>query len=916
MDRLMAPKFLKKYWKKHHTRTKFVEKKQNWDFIKAASNIRGEYSTVGVIENKKYNPITVGPNCTPQIHEISHTRAFNCRGREWKNQPKLSNTPVLKNETESIEDKRKQTKISFTRNKLPHESLIDDVLYHSNDESSVSSITRDGILRHPIQNEPTSKQSCHSSNNDSKNQLNNPDNVTEKWFPDVEIQPGADSENLEHAINRIQSTYGQNTTVDVDNLSFIIHNINGKKEMTIVANLLKEFMGYGNLTFYNHFPNGDGRKWSVRKPNEYMPHDIDIQEKEVLLTKYPFEIALLRTEAPKFFKNHFQKIAKFVTLEKYFTQKGYLIDASRTRNLPTVIDLCNSLIESEISYIHVCMSGQRWPVCSNNDYTAKIFQTLEDVRSFALFKDVSMKLWLCQIDVAINTNQDHLFPSKGSNRKYILPMWGRLCKYPSRKKLLGPSFSMKHYDAWNLHRGRNENKFGAIFFSWIGKSPSIRSDPNFGHRGQLSRGVHQIKCYVTNAHLSNNFKMMFPNTNGSFEFSTVKSAKKMLNEAYILLSMIHDPKNIGTYKHRCEIVWHPNQHIKTITLTQAVNLAFYVRKYHLSDCGVQPIPLNFLPESIEIQKRTIRVIYELTKFLQKRNSVYIHSRVLTDKQRIWFHAQVALLLSGLGFTGSHLYSIFHKWYDEKDPDEIYDPNLIHEFTFPNESVWDTMLFDNSFVDKNFNVVAENLPKYLAARKCFFQKANHVRTRHIHNYRKIIKRQNNFIKYMMKYETFQETSGTDTMPFITRFQLQNEYSDNSSDEELENEINLIMNFDRRKRQKMSSGEVFLEEYNIFIPNERNEDTNESELHQEVRWQSVEWWKGMKSNIISTYERKGLELDSDFHILFDYCLEEGKFSLKHLEKIARILNVRIHRSQRRKEQIIIRLQESFDYDLTRK
>ena len=131
---------------------------------------------------------------------------------------------------------------------------------------------------------------------------------------------------------------------------------------------------------------------------------------------------------------------------------------------------------------------------------------------------------------------------------------------------------------------------------------------HMGHNGTDSRGVEKVKCYITHAHIINNLRHHLPNPNAKFVFTTVKTAKKMIETSYGILAIVHDPRNIKRYRHRCEVVWHPNDHVKEITLTQLVKLCYYVRKYVLDSFKIKPIPVGLTPRSCKIQQRTIRII--------------------------------------------------------------------------------------------------------------------------------------------------------------------------------------------------------------------------------------------------------------------------------------------------------------------
>ena len=227
----------------------------------------------------------------------------------------------------------------------------------------------------------------------------------------------------------------------------------------------------------------------------------------------------------------------------------------------------------------------------------------------------------------------------------------------------------------------NLNKVGGVKFVWNNHETPDDMDPTVPlETKRLKRGVHEIKCYITNAHILNEIRSDLPNPNFHFEFSTVKAAKQMVHKSYKILQIIHDQNNLKDYMHRCEIVWRPTPVLKHVTLTQLICLAYYIKKYVLHRYGVYPLQDNqYLPISKNIQRRTVRVIWELMHFLQKRNSTLLKSPIIPYNKKVWFDAMVALVMTGLGITGSKLRTIYTSWESFPERDNVYDPHLFFEW---------------------------------------------------------------------------------------------------------------------------------------------------------------------------------------------------------------------------------------------
>lgn len=538
-----------------------------------------------------------------------------------------------------------------------------------------------------------------------------------------------------------------------------------------------------------------------------------------------------------------------------------------------------------------------------------------------------MKFIFCQMDVAINSIQEGREIDDNGIKTTLLPMWGKRNSRRPVEQLLGKYLTMRFYPAWNLHQSKQQRKYGAVYFQWM--RPVEDSDIFEGQTTHKSRGVDKIKCYVTHAHVLNNIRRHLPNPNESFEFTTVFSAKRMIKESYQTLAIMHEPRRVRKYRHRCEVVWHPNDHYKALTLTQLVNLGYFVRSFILEDYGVKPIPLGLLPCSYDIQLRTIRVIWELLRFLELRNATLIHSRAMLPKKTEWFESMVALLMSGLGVTGERLYSIFHRWLDKKSED-VFDPFLIHEYFHPNKEFWqigaelenEKDSEDNDvLLDQYMNINSKAVPKYLAKRKEFKRGPNPYTSIvgamgkfsqiNFMTYSSQIQLQEQFLKRMMNYERFLDHEMKEDMPAITNAFVDYEDSGDEPDDEDQEFLDFI-NSDARNDNRDSFDE-FLTNGCHLIQNPDSEIENPSHTEKYPLYQSMGWWDGLKDAIKLRHQTEGKNLHPDFNLVFQRCMQTNKYTLDNIRRLAVILGVRTRRNRRSKDQVMLAIQEEYDFDL---
>ena len=197
-----------------------------------------------------------------------------------------------------------------------------------------------------------------------------------------------------------------------------------------------------------------------------------------------------------------------------------------------------------------------------------------------------------------------------------------------------------------------------------------------GHHGQLSRGVHSTKCYVTVAHNVRHHMLYIPSGNAKDvleNIKTIQHGKRMIYRLRDLsLTMLH-PTIVKTYAHRCEVVFKSRAPLRNEfhNLPQILENARFVRTNVLPAYNVAPVPYEQLPKAKGLQTVAITVAGQLTRELEGHRKTLRLTDLFSESKMVYMRANIARLLVTIGVSGPCLARQFMAWLNS---DTNFDPD--------------------------------------------------------------------------------------------------------------------------------------------------------------------------------------------------------------------------------------------------
>ena len=138
------------------------------------------------------------------------------------------------------------------------------------------------------------------------------------------------------------------------------------------------------------------------------------------------------------------KKIKYVEMENQWYREVFLVNDKKVNNHSIMIDICNAIKISGITYIHLCWSGQRWPLTGENTYTKNIFENLKQIRDHSINPDTQLEMKMIQCDIAINTK----WKTYSETIIEHLLMWKNDGRVPATRPL-GIGLNRHNYRIWN-----------------------------------------------------------------------------------------------------------------------------------------------------------------------------------------------------------------------------------------------------------------------------------------------------------------------------------------------------------------------------------------------------------------------------------------------------------------------------------
>ena len=712
--------------------------------------------------------------------------------------------------------------------------------------------------------------------------------------------------NYELVMDRMHQYLGQEASVDIDNINFVVQSDQEGEPFTpeakrIVSEFILHLFGFGTLDMYTRKPLSDRRKWQIHDNNPMMRFS---RRHETLLIHKPVEVALLVTEIEPFMANHFVPQKPMTILNRY-RQKGFIVDPSKLRNPPTVVDFVNAFLDSDLSYLHFSLAGQRHKIGGPIDVCGMIFN---HIQHFIDHPDIQFNF--VQVDVAVETLQTEISEDE-------LPQWG-VCYQNNQGILdhkLGPNLGRRCIPSWHLHGRSNvmKEKYGSVNLEWGSYNPG----ENEQHHGRESRGVYKVKCYTTHAHYTRNFLGSYADPSYDFHFTTVKHAKNELMKAEDDVKSMMDYRNI---RHRCEVVWVPNSHYQTIQLLQLINLALWVRVHVLADYRIAPVPTGLLPKRSGILIRTFKVIIQMRKILHLRDSTALTSRNIGRRKMQWFSAMYSLMLSGLGLQSVRIFQIFHRWMDS-DTRVAYDPQGWHALLNPYDGWIQRFNNEHPIMDESMNFredVAANYLRYKLQQDAINIVGEDIPHEALdERYNEVLEHLRNFNQNVLDLIHYAEVNPWVSTRVVEMMPGQAaDYDDlpsldsaNINEEvniELEEEVETFF----ARRVNLEVHQTANQVNNIPHIDIHDEEIIEPPQDEFVRG-TMEWWNWLNERIIQKlardqeYENYMTPLE-----MIRNGIDAGFFSLVTIVRICNLLGVRVQRNQRRKDACYVLLQEKYE------
>jgi hypothetical protein len=449
----------------------------------------------------------------------------------------------------------------------------------------------------------------------------------------------------------------------------------------LVLDFLLKFFGVGASVLVPNMVSSDGRKWTINRNNKLYPDEV--QRKECIVIRHPVEIAILRKDASSFV-DALQNSGYLLLLRKNLQRPGYMFDPEKVNNTPPFSAIIGALRSAKVSYIHIAGAGMRWKLKSKERTAETFFLGIEGLRQ------AGCDVFICQVDIALTT----------SNEKGLMPQWK--CTRREEAGLLGHGVSCNRRSMWYLQKG-------------IAQLGAVEMIHGAWDTVQESRGIAKVKLYISAAHLIRHFIRLFPTANREPEWTTIRKLKLMLNRALDVCKEMHGIAEKFGFKHRCELEWAAGgvhkQEAESITLSTLIHHLKWFYITAMPAYGIAKVPNNELPLIGMIATRVKTAVAQVLRESHVRDKTHVLDHFCGGK-KLWLQAQVGVILSGIGLSGSRLHQWWHRWL--RSNPEAYDPDGY---------VW---LQNGAQINGNFDVVGNVTNQGRETIQCGFARIFHPR----------------------------------------------------------------------------------------------------------------------------------------------------------------------------------------------
>jgi hypothetical protein len=345
-------------------------------------------------------------------------------------------------------------------------------------------------------------------------------------------------------------------------------------------------------------------------------------------------------------------------------------------NTPWFVDILEAMLEAQLSYMHLVGIGMRWHIGGKFRPAESFFELLTKAKD-----EGGVNILQIQFDIAITTH--HTDEERSENRAlHRLPKWRTGTGRPHGDSYpLGRGLTRARYPLWNF-----SSKDGYFSNQQSGTvTLAFSADRHGSYLTPESKGISQVKCYITAAHVSRNALPRLPNPNWDLLPETIMQIKRMMPLMRRVAIEVLDDENVLEYGHRCEITYQHRRHIQInewVTLEKLMRLALYGRGRVLQAYSVEPVPYDELPENNELRVRAMIIIGQITREVVGNRHTTLIKRIFGDGKKKWLKGMLAQLYICCGLTGRKVTGAFRKWINGGrtmyDPDGyrlLWDPPL-------------------------------------------------------------------------------------------------------------------------------------------------------------------------------------------------------------------------------------------------
>ena len=451
-------------------------------------------------------------------------------------------------------------------------------------------------------------------------------------------------------------------TLDIDGYS-IIFSFDLEKDVISVKKCQKAikdflFTNFGraaSVTYYNSviFDGGNGM-WSVKRPNSNLPSVS--QRKEILLTRTPVSMACKVETAGKLIQKLREK-GYFEIPTDDFKKSGRAFHKDFNKNPPPFYEFVTTLVDCCEGYLHIIDAGMRWRIEDTTSFAVSFFDSIEVARMTE-----GLRVGLFQVDMAVTTYS-------GPNK---LPQWQRL------NKLVPLDFGdvgrcqVTAMPVWNMRVDENRDyhdQVGGFSVDFESNSSNI-----------YTKGMRQVKLYITSAHYVRNYNKYVPEYSGRWHnivenqsiIATKRQTKLMQKIGYEVIQMARTEG----FGHRFEVSYRfIGVHEEVAYFATLNDIIDQTKGVYQAAVGewFDHVPDASLPTVDGIECKLKWVIGSMLRDLSFDNTVLVKSR-LSPVQIQWLEAMQMHAMCGMGFSGGGIVRRMRKWLEGDgfpyDPDGL------------------------------------------------------------------------------------------------------------------------------------------------------------------------------------------------------------------------------------------------------